>query len=195
MNEATKKNRNLGFTLIELIVSLTVASIVLLAIGTLMSVGTKSYQSTSNEIELQKESQIAMNQIHDLMIKAQDYVYQDVNVGGAFVPTLVITASEEGKLYYYAVIFDQARNQLLFQKNSKEEVELIFPSLEAWLRDQVTLELTSSTPSLLAKHIKALAIEPASLSVNTQGSVHITLLLSLGDKEYSTFSTTSLRNK
>lgn len=197
MKEAAKKSKNQGFTLIELIVSLTVASIVLLAIGTLLSVGTRSYHSSSTEIELQKESQIAMNQIHDLMIKAQAYEYKDIDVAGDLVPTLVITASEESDgimmLYYYVVIFDQARHQLLFQKNSKEDVDA--NSLDDWLMEQVTTQISSATPSLLAKHIKTLEVYPTDSRVNSQGSVQLTLELSLGGKEYSTFSTTSFRNK
>jgi prepilin-type N-terminal cleavage/methylation domain-containing protein len=202
MKKASKNNLNRGFTLIELIVSLTVASIVLLAIGTLMSVGTKSYYSTSTEIELQKESQIAINQINDLMIKAQAYELKDVVVSGISVPTLVITASQEGslgnsELYYYAIIFDQVRNYLLFQKDSKSDVELEFStdSLNSWLNNRVNKEITSPTPSLLAKYIKTLTVSPASSSGNTQGSVQITLELSLGGKDYSTFSTNSFRNK
>ena len=189
---------NRGLSLIELIVSLAIASIVVLAIGTLMSVGTRSYYSTSAETELQKESQIALNQINDLLIKAQEYQLINVNVvGKGSISTLVITGAEaddtgNAQVYHYAIIFDKDRNQLLFQKILKSS--LLPDTLLSWLEEVVKKEVESITPSLLAKYIQSLTITPDNIIDNDQGIAQVKLELSLGDKTYSTFSTISIRN-
>jgi prepilin-type N-terminal cleavage/methylation domain-containing protein len=196
------KKDNRGFSLIELIVSLAVASIVILAIGTLMSVGTRSYYSTNTETELQKESQIAMNQLNDLLIKTQDYKYlTDFQVDGVSVPILVITGSEDDDVgnavvYYYVIIFDKSRNQLLFRKSKKANfAPITMVNLDDWLHAVVRIEVQSTTPSLLAKYIQELTISPTNSTSDNQGVVQVTLDLALGEKTYSTFSSISFRNK
>lgn len=68
-----------GFTLIELIIVIAILSIVSISIVGFMIAGTKSYAASSSEVNLQKEAQIVMNQLEDLIIdtsKAVTYSYQ-----------------------------------------------------------------------------------------------------------------------
>ena len=68
-----------GFTLVELIVVIAIISIVSVSIVGFMVTGSKSYAASSSETNLQKEAQIAMNQISDLIIdtsKVVTYSYQ-----------------------------------------------------------------------------------------------------------------------
>ncbi|MDD3414414.1 MAG: prepilin-type N-terminal cleavage/methylation domain-containing protein [Lachnospiraceae bacterium] len=68
-----------GFTLIELVVVIAIIGIVLVSLVGFMVTGTKSYAAASTEVDIQKEAQITMNQIEDLIIdttKVVTYTYQ-----------------------------------------------------------------------------------------------------------------------
>lgn len=57
-----RKDEN-GFTLVELVISMGMFSIVMLAIMFFLTAGTKSYGHSKSELNLQMESQMLLNQI------------------------------------------------------------------------------------------------------------------------------------
>lgn len=57
-----------GFTLVELLVGMAILSIVAVAITSFIVAGSKSYAAANTEIVVQQESQLAMNQISDVVI-------------------------------------------------------------------------------------------------------------------------------
>ena len=60
-----RKDEN-GFTLVELVISMGMFSIVMLAIMFFLTAGTKSYGHSKSELNLQMESQMLLNQIRDI---------------------------------------------------------------------------------------------------------------------------------
>ena len=67
--EAKLNNSDSGFTLIELVVGITVMLFVMLSLVVFVSVGTRGYSTSNAEVSLQMESQIALNQIEDIIME------------------------------------------------------------------------------------------------------------------------------
>ena len=63
----TKLNQK-GFTIVELLIGVAILSIVVVAIGSFMVTGTKTYTSENSDITVQEEAQLALNQISDVVI-------------------------------------------------------------------------------------------------------------------------------
>lgn len=68
-----------GFTLVELVISMAMFSVVMIAIMIFMTTGTRSYGTAKNELNLQMESQMLLNQIRDLTYSANYATYDDAN--------------------------------------------------------------------------------------------------------------------
>ena len=62
------KDDNRGFTLVELLVSVAILAVILAAAGGFMVSGSGAYRSVSSSVDLQIESQTAMNQIRDYAV-------------------------------------------------------------------------------------------------------------------------------
>ncbi len=182
-----------GLTLIEVIVSLLIASLVLLAVTGFLMVSTRTYRSNSMETSLQMEAQVALNQIDDLLMKANSYEWvNDIVIDGVTYPVLGIKAAEETKdgtmEYNYAVIHDTVHKQLRFRKELKEVSESSFhQSLK-----RITEEELKGPPSLLANYVSSLKVSPA--ANNKESLVTVSILLELDGKTFSSFSSISLRN-
>lgn len=82
------KENNKGFTLIELVITLAIVAILSLAAFSFAIVSSRTYQKQTKDVEVQYESQLAMNQIQELLIdagKAVSYSYDSVSPGTAAV--------------------------------------------------------------------------------------------------------------
>lgn len=60
-----RKNQE-GFTLVELVISMAMFSVVMLAVIMFLTTGTRSYGNSRSELNLQMESQMLLNQIRDI---------------------------------------------------------------------------------------------------------------------------------
>ena len=184
-----------GLTLIEMIVSLLIASLVLLAVTGFLMVSTRSYRNNSMETSLQMESQIALNQLDDLLMKASSYEWvNDIVIDGVAYPVLGMKAMEETKGggigYYYAVIQDTVHKQLRFRKVEKEKVSE--SSFQQSLKHIVEEELKGN-PSLLANYVSSLWVSPT--TNKKENLVTVSILLELDGKTFSSFSSISMRNR
>lgn len=68
------RKNNKGLTLVELIIAIAILTIASIAIVSFMVTGTKSYASSSTDINLQYEAQLVTTQIQDLMVDATEGV-------------------------------------------------------------------------------------------------------------------------
>lgn len=191
------KKNNRGFSLIEVLVSTMIASIIILAIGGLLSIGTRIYASTNIETELQKESQIAMNQINDIMIKAVAYKYMTVSPDVDVLYVKTGREEDDGisiKYHCYAIILDKINQRLLFQKTTDNLLTPTWANGEDWATYIAATEAINPTPSLLSQYVESLTLTPNAGPTANKHTVIITINLKLKDKNYSTFTTVKLRN-
>ncbi len=79
-------NKNEGFSTVELLVALLISSIIVTAIGSMLSFNIKSFKHSRETIDVQYESQIAMNQLTSLLSEAT-YIESVVVFDGAFETT------------------------------------------------------------------------------------------------------------
>lgn len=68
------KKTNKGYSLVELLLTMAIFSIVMIAIVNIMSNASKSYKKGLLEVKIQEDSQIATNQISDLLVDAKSVV-------------------------------------------------------------------------------------------------------------------------
>ncbi len=65
---------NRGFSLIELVIAVAILAVIAVLVVTFLMTSTGSYKNVSSETELQFEAQLAINQIHDLVVDANKSV-------------------------------------------------------------------------------------------------------------------------
>ena len=91
-----KKYNNQGFSVIEMLISLTILSIVGLSLFGFLAVASKTFRSVNTEVNLQYESQLTINQLKDLMVDSnRGIVYGLQPTVGAFSLVDLETATSE----------------------------------------------------------------------------------------------------
>ena len=70
---------NKGYTLTELLVSTVIFGIVLVSVFGFMLAGAKSYNKVNDRLEIQNQSQMALNLIEEYVIDSVGGIYFDVN--------------------------------------------------------------------------------------------------------------------
>lgn len=113
--ELRLQQNNKGLSLVELIVTILISSVVMLAVVGLLTTGLDLYKNVNAETELQTESQAACGRINELVQEAQNI--QLVNVGDSKVLALM-TTEEGGASWWYYIIWDSVGKMLLLTKDS-----------------------------------------------------------------------------
>ena len=81
------KNRNQGFSLVEILISLTILSIVGLILFSFLAVSSKTFRSVNTEVNLQYEAQLTINQLKDLMVDSNRGIVYGLQPNvGSFTP-------------------------------------------------------------------------------------------------------------
>lgn len=112
---AEKQLNDSGFTLIELVVGITVMLFVMLSVTVFVSVGTRGYTTSSSEVSLQMESQIALNQIEDIVMEGAE-LSPAVELSGCTVQPVIMS---DGRIL---LILDRANKRLLEYSQSAEQI-------------------------------------------------------------------------
>ena len=107
-----QKSDQRGFTLIELIVTIMIMSIVMVAAAGFIITAANSYRVANIELELQTEAQAAMNQLKDILIEAKRYEFREVD--GKTRLTVVTPETT------YHFMLDTQKNELLFSESLGE---------------------------------------------------------------------------
>lgn len=79
------KNDNRGFTLIELVISMVIFSIVVISVFGFMLAGSRSYSTITNRLNLELDSQLAMNQMENYIMDCNTNLYFNTNTDTLFL--------------------------------------------------------------------------------------------------------------
>ena len=60
-----------GFSLVELVITMALLAMVSLAVSGFIATGSRTYVNTNREIQVQKEAQLSINQMTDIMIDVE----------------------------------------------------------------------------------------------------------------------------
>lgn len=105
------KNNNKGYTLVELLVSLAIFSIIIVGVILFMRNASVAYKNENIEVNVQKEAQIFLSQVEDLIIDSTASIssstdgsgntkYVITNPDGVSSITFIPGPNNSGKVYY-----------------------------------------------------------------------------------------------
>lgn len=161
------RKNNEGMSLVELIISMAITAIVLSMIVMIISVASKSFTHTNENVSLQMEAQVAINQISTLVMEASAITVSDKPDGRYLL-------AGNPSPCYGLVLRD---NKLyLIQADTIAEV------------DNIELIEITDEKNLMAEYVESIDI------IINNKSANISLLFKLGDTDYSISKKVKLRN-
>lgn len=166
--QGMKKGNN-GFTLIELVLAMAIASVVLLMVTFLFELGGKRYQDVQEELKLQKESQMVTSQLEQLILNANRFK--------------VIEADGKKELYLWRV--ERQTGKIL-------EEEVI-----AFQKDELLLSKKENDRQLFSDRSMAKMVKDFFIALPTEDRpmVEVRITFALNKKEYQTVQKIALRNE
>jgi prepilin-type N-terminal cleavage/methylation domain-containing protein len=187
MIRRVRKNckNNKGFTLVELLVTIAVATIVVGGAVGFMMTGYNQYHSQNSNINLQYEAQLAMNQVEDLILNATNGIAYDEATATLTLYNQVQSEAADGTTttqnIVTTVVWDSENKQLKLSKYNYGENEY-----------GVTGRINISTDQLMADYVNGFSIDLADIA--EKKLVGIAMDFSFDEKTYSTKNNVSLRN-
>ncbi|MHB8131024.1 MAG: prepilin-type N-terminal cleavage/methylation domain-containing protein [Mobilitalea sp.] len=180
------RKNNEGMTLIELIISMAITAIVLSMIVMMISVASRSFTRTNENVNLQMEAQVAVNQISKLVMET--YRIDDTSTTNITPPLDVkyrlFNSADLAVIPKYAIVFIHDKKRLYLIEST-----LTSPVVNADdINPIATVE--AEYTYLMAEYVESLAI---TISTNSKTAT-IELKLALGDTEYSVSKRVKLRN-
>lgn len=167
--KAYAKLNNSGFTLVEVLVVMAILAVVGgLTAGFLLS-GTRSYQSTEKEVDIQYEAQVLLNQIGDYVMEANSGIGKKEN-------GIYIYNNKDGVLEKETVSYEPETETLYYEKS--ETVN--------------DAESTVVEKTVLAENVEAFSMDVS--KAETDRKVDAQLALESQDKSYKATATWNLRN-
>lgn len=215
-----KRNQK-GFTIVELIIAVAIMSIIALAVGGFMVVGSKSYASANNDINVQQEAQLALNQMSDVLIdttRSINYVGYQGGSGEAVLKDSELTFEADAKMLTmyngetytdpssgeemisagngnrnYRFYWDKASGNVYYT-----DVKVTDPGTDCKLSDIPDFPGTDEIDdpdswAVLAEHVTNFSVDLS--QVEEKRVVQLSLDFMCGEREYTTSNNVTVRNK
>lgn len=141
MVKRVKENKNKGFSIIELLIALSILAVISLTIITFMGTSSETYTSGSTEATMQSEVQVVANAISDRMIDCNDNIDYNLDVfdqiNGLSADTTRYGDTTDGfilqisnDLERYAFVLDRTDNIIYFLESVRTSKSDAFPKYE-----------------------------------------------------------------
>lgn len=176
---------NKGLTLVELLVSMTVLSIVSLAIFSFMVFASKTYNKANGETNLQSEAQMTINRMENLIVSATNGVGADPTEPEDAAKKLYVynhAAKEDGTVEYRIISIYQENNKLMYKYDTY--------GLDEFGSKVIT---PGSAPAVISDYIEDFSVNLTKLLSNQE--VTVNLKMKNGQKTYETSNTFYMRNR
>lgn len=164
---------NKGITLMELVISMAIASLILTMLAFFIGGVSRSFQRSNEEVNLQMEAQVALNQISNQAMEAKDII----------MPT---DASDPDRRY----IFQEYNNidaYVIIYKGSEKKLYAV----KTTIPNAGTVSDFTDADNLLAEYVSDIKM----VKDEHDSTVTIDLKLSTGSENYTVSRQIKLRNK
>ena len=187
---------NRGFTLIELIVSIAILAVVMVAALGFMGTGANLYTRNSIQIGLQNASEQALTQMDQEILDADTGLVWKAAADGSEAPCLILvnrTGGADSATYTVeSYAFDKASGKLYYKKSG--DTAVLSGDASGIVSDTV------ATGHVLAENVTAVTFTPFGEQDTTTGirlarSVTITLTMEKRGLSYTGKQTTAFRNR
>lgn len=160
-----KKNKNRGFTLVELIISVAILGIIVIGAGTFMVAGTRTYSSLNYSVRLQYEAQLAMAQLQEYTVDCTTGMAWDSTEAALYIANgntvHIFDYDETAQTLSYGT--GTAAENLSFTANSmcaEHVADMDVVLLNAGKQMEITLTMTRGNKTYVATQVIALRNQP-----------------------------------
>lgn len=184
------KVRNLGFSLVELIVAFAILGVATLGVGSFFVAATRNSSKTHEQSGLYNETQLASNQLESMIQEAE--LALCYRIDGVFVKQ-ESNANANEKVFYVFNTSTAGKPQLVLLKWDKNTSEINYKEITAFDKEkiaEINIEAADTTWALLAEDV-------AGFSARVDEKNHKVFLdVQFGSSStYSSSQTITLRNK
>ena len=190
VTEHNEMHSNRGYSLIELIVTVLISSVVMLAVVGFLTAGLNHYRSVNSETLLQMESQMTELFLTELFQEATDF--QTVtDSAGSYVDSAV-EVKRDGKVYMVALIGTELRfGEVTPGTGSKAEAQA---------QELAELAGKGKSETFLAQYVTSFSLADGGKSFaealgNSYVGTMIDVTYQVDQKSYSSSSLITLRNR
>lgn len=167
--KALSKLNNAGISLIEILITIAILGVVGGSVIGFLQSGTKSYQNTDREVDMQYDAQVLLNQVGDYVINANSGLKQKDN-------TVYIYNTNENTLETEILSWDSQEQILYYEKTEKVN----------------ETESTVVDKTVLSKNVSQFSVDLA--KADAERKVNAELTLQKEQKTYEATATWNLRN-
>lgn len=184
---------NKGITLVELIIAVAISSIILGATTLLVKTAQNDYQYTSENADLQSESQVIMEQLGKWImegnsIKVKQGVGNPDELTIYYIPRTTDTKLPSGVVQSS----EPTKKKVIWIKDGKMYVRS-FDNIASLATDTLTYTQSDENENnCIGEHIKEFS---AQVDTNTPDVVNIDMTLSQGTQKYEVKNAIKVRNK
>ena len=172
-----------GMSLIELIISMTIAVIVVVMIITFISGASRAFRRTNDEVNLQFEAQTAGNQLAKLIMEAKKVS-----------DTITVTAEEDYRYVIDSLDLAEYSDYVIIFRKDLHKVYLV-EMAEDQTPDSIEFDEESFDKDyLLAEYVTDFRIRPVTVTNPAICMVNIEIKLGLGDDTFEIEKKVKLRN-
>lgn len=176
------KEDNRGFTLVELVICMVIFAIVAAAAFGFMISGSRTYGSVTERLNLQLDSQLAMNQLGDYIIDCNAGLYFDSTTS-----TLYILNKGSSTTAFDVHVFQRKSDDCIYYGFEKDAAELASSKLS--IIKVITVE------DLLAENVTKFTVSTASSDNIKTSSALVTINFKRGNTSFNDEKIVALRNK
>jgi prepilin-type N-terminal cleavage/methylation domain-containing protein len=169
---------NKGFTLVEMVVAFAILAVIMLTVTFVIGTSSNTYSKIATDINLQYESQLAMNQLQEYIIDCNACI--GVNSGGDTL--YVINKTDDSHYEAYKFVKNADTDELYFY-NKTIETSDFNPA------DPGNYAFTDGTGELMSSYVKDFSAAVA------DSSVIVTMKYGSGSETYNGRQTFALRNQ